>query len=36
MNNKIEKISLFWTFLLGILSWCIIISGIILAKGLLK
>jgi len=36
MNKNIEKISFFWTLLLGILSWSIIISGTTVAIHLLK
>jgi len=36
MNKVIEKVSIIWTLLLGILSWVIIIGGSTIAINLLK
>jgi len=36
MNKVIEKVSIIWTLLLGILSWAIIISGTMITIRLLK
>jgi hypothetical protein len=36
MNKVIEKVSIIWTLLLGILSWVIIIGGLTIAIHLLR
>jgi len=36
MSKVIEKVSIIWTLLLGVLSWVIIVSGATIAIHLLK
>jgi len=35
MNKAVEKISLFWTLMMGVTSWIIIIAGVILTHNLI-